>query len=1323
MFTASAFFTVETGELTIVGDAADNTIVVSRDPAGVIRVNGGGIQVLGEIPTVANTVRMRISGQAGNDILSLDEANGTLPPVEISGGAGNDTLIGGSGADILTGGSGDDQVFGNAGNDRSIWSSGDGSDLIEGGAGVDTIEINGGDAGEAFLATSVDDRILFERIDPSPFSLDIGASENLIVNMNGGNDTFAADGNLSGLFVDGGAGNDTIIGGAGNDRLVGGDGNDFIDGNAGNDMVFLDAGDDTFRWDLGDASDVVDGGAGNDRMLFNGSNTSEGIDVTANGERVLFFRNLGSINMDLNEVERVDFNALGGADTITVGDLSGTDLTELNINLKAGEGGGDLLTDSVIVNATGREDNVEVTGTGSFYSVLGLPTVINVGNSEGALDHLVVQLGDGNDTFSAEALAAGVAILSVDGGAGDDFVLGSQGPDTFIWNPGDGSDTVEGQAGQDTLQFKGSDLAENFDLSANGNRVRFLRAVENAADVSIDLHGVEQIDLSAQGGTDTITVNDLSPTDLVALNLDLDSALGTGFGDNASDSIIINGTAGDDAIQIASFGARVAIGGVFPFVNITGEDGLDTLTVNTLSGDDGVDAANLSATNASQFVRLTINGGTGNDTIGGSQGFDTFVWNSGDGNDTIEGGPGEDSIVINGSNAPESFAFSASGNRVRLAHDLDAAAIDFGNVEILTVNPLAGADNVTVDNLTGTAVTRINLNLSGTEGGAAGDGHGDSIVINGTSDADLIPVQGTAAGILVNGGFASQHGLPYFTFIRSVEPTDALRINGGGGDDTIDAVTLETPVIFTADGGAGNDQLKGSSHDDLLIGGDGDDFIDGNQGVDIGLLGAGRDTFLWDPGDGSDVVEGQEGSDKLVFNGADAAEIIEITTIGNRVSFHRDPGNITMELNGIEEADFNALGGADNITINDLFATDLSVVNLDLRNANGGGDGQADTIVVNGTNGGDELEIASFGNGTGIGLAGSLFPFVNITDAEGTNDRLTVNTFNGDDSLIVDTGVSTSLGVTQLIYNAGSGANTLSLTGSNARIDSTATGGTLDTAVHAGVHLSTNRLMQNSLALEGNSEVTLLAGGDTSRLTSLAIGTGARLDLTDNALVIDYTGTSPEAEVRQKILAGRGGSGLGKSWTGTGITSSAAAEANAIEPELRSVGYAENSELPLGAQTTFRGLPVDNTSVLLAFTRTGDANLDGVVNNDDATILGATFAPGVANPAWALGDFDYDGFVANDDVTLLGAFFNPSAEPLLTEEQGITATEPPPALPNSKSRAIDSGTQRLNDHGHLIDLLAESILSNQRGREVDLAHVPFVAERQSATADSIWASW
>jgi hypothetical protein len=95
---------------------------------------------------------------------------------------------------------------------------------------------------------------------------------------------------------------------------------------------------------------------------------------------------------------------------------------------------------------------------------------------------------------------------------------------------------------------------------------------------------------------------------------------------------------------------------------------------------------------------------------------------------------------------------------------------------------------------------------------------------------------------------------------------------------------------------------------------------------------------------------------------------------------------------------------------------------------------------------------------------------------------------------------------------------------------------------------------------------------------------------------------------------------------------------------------------------------VDSTAVLIAFTRTGDANLDGVVNDDDVTIIGATYAPGVPQPSWALGDFDYNGFVDDDDVTLLGAFYDPSAAPI---------GGAPPASTSLVSAAPEPGTVAL----------------------------------------------
>ena len=103
------------------------------------------------------------------------------------------------------------------------------------------------------------------------------------------------------------------------------------------------------------------------------------------------------------------------------------------------------------------------------------------------------------------------------------------------------------------------------------------------------------------------------------------------------------------------------------------------------------------------------------------------------------------------------------------------------------------------------------------------------------------------------------------------------------------------------------------------------------------MLGAGNDTFVWNPGDGSDTVEGQAGTDTLQFNGANVNENIDISANGSRVRLFRDVANVTMDLNGVENIKFDALGGADTITVNDLTGTDVKQVNLDLGGSDGAG--------------------------------------------------------------------------------------------------------------------------------------------------------------------------------------------------------------------------------------------------------------------------------------------------------------------------------------------------------------------------------------------------
>jgi Ca2+-binding RTX toxin-like protein len=906
----TASFTPSAGVLSVLGDSLNNTIVVSRDAAGRILVNGGAVAVTGGTPTVANTALIQVFGQAGNDQISLDETNGALPAANLFGGdgndiltggsgndmlfgqagndtllgkGGNDSLFGGDGNDVLTGGTGDDQVFGQAGDDRMIWNPGDGTDLNEGGDGNDTVEVNGGNASENFTITPNGSRVRFDRVDPAPFTIDIGTTENLTLNANGGDDVITASNGLAALIsltLDGGAGNDTITGGDGNDRLIGGDGNDVITGGRGNDVVLMGAGNDTFIWNPGDGSDTVDGQGGTDTLQFNGANVNENMTLSANGSRARLFRDVGNVTMDLNGIEQVNIAAKGGADTLTVNDLTGTNVTNVNIDLAGtpGSGTGDGAADTVIVNGTAHADAIQIAGSGTSFTVTGLKATVAVQGSEGALDGLVVNALGGNDVVSAAGLPAGIVGLTVDGGAGNDSITGSAGNDlllggdgndfivggrgddialmgagndTFVWNPGDGSDTVEGQGGTDTLQFNGANIAERIDLSANGSRLRFSRDVAN---ITMDVNGVERVNFAALGGADTITVNDLTGTGVTDVNLDLAGTLGGTAGDNAADTVVVNGTAGADNIAIAGSGSSVVVSGLAATVHVRhAEAANDSLQVNGLGGDDTINASTLNA----GVIALTLNGGDGNDLLVGSAGNDlivggrgndvalmgagddTFVWNPGDGSDTVEGQGGTDTLQFNGANVAERMDLSANGSRARLFRDVGNVTMDFNGVETVNIAALGGADTITVNDLTGTSVKQVNIDLAATPGSGTGDGAADTVIVNGTAGSDVISVAGSTGSADVVGLAARVH------IVGAEAANDRLQINAGAGDDVVDASALAAGILqFLADGGDGNDVLIGSAGNDTLLGGAGDDVLIGGPGQDVLDGGPGNNILL-----------------------------------------------------------------------------------------------------------------------------------------------------------------------------------------------------------------------------------------------------------------------------------------------------------------------------------------------------------------------------------------------------------------------------------------------------------------------------------------------
>ena len=259
---------------------------------------------------------------------------------------------------------------------------------------------------------------------------------------------------------------------------------------------------------------------------------------------------------------------------------------------------------------------------------------------------------------------------------------------------------------------------------------------------------------------------------------------------------------------------------------------------------------------------------------------------------------------------------------------------------------LGGADNIVVGDLSGTDVTNVALDLSGPAGG--GDGAADTVTVNATQGDEVFAVSGDAVGGV---HVTALHTQVDILFAEAAN--DRLVINGLGGRDVIDATNLAADVIqLTMNGGLGNDVFLGSQGDDLINGGDGND---------VAFMAAGDDTFVWNPGDDNDIIEGQAGFDTMLFNGANVAENIDISANGGRALFTRDIANVIMDLNDTESITFNALGGADNIVVNDLSGTDVSEINLNLAAAGGAGDGAADTIVINATNGDDVIIVIGDG--------------------------------------------------------------------------------------------------------------------------------------------------------------------------------------------------------------------------------------------------------------------------------------------------------------------------------------------------------------------------
>ncbi len=740
-----------------------------------------------------------VAGGAGDDALTGDDGIDTLAGDDgndaLSGGAGNDALTGGRGADVLVGGSGTNRLDGGAGDDTivqapAVYGGGVGDKII-GGVDADTLEVIGTPSDDAIgVRQTGTDRFVvsFKAPDESveaEIAIAIGADvERLAVNGGDGNDTITGDAKSTRkLVLDGGEGDDTLRAGGGADTLLGGAGRDRLFGGAGTNDLQGEEGDDTLDGGLG--SDNLGGGAGNDTLSGGG-----GHDVMSGGS---------------------------GNDTLVAGPgVYGV--------IASGDDGDDTLVggDGVDVLFGGNGDDLALGGP--------------------RLD--VIDGGAGNDRLAGET--------------GRDFIFGGDGNDTLrafdatVWRQAAGLPAAAADLPADWLTQYGTFLEAETEVF---NRLKALDAKERAGGLT-EAEREEQQRLS-----DHLVVLNLDEIDVVEyqhVQVDVlwggaggDTLTGSPYADiligdtgddrfehtagndtvqggdddprsidDGNDLYVVSGTAGADKLVVrydaAADQVYVEVNGVGTRVSLPG---IEVAGVNALAGHDRltIDFQQKAA------MKVSANGGDGNDHLDASTSQAAVQLYGDDGNDTLIGGMSDDILVGGGGN--DTLTGGAEYDRLYGGEGHDRLYGGTGN-----------------DVLKGEAGDDV------AEGGEGND-----------------YVAGYAGDDLLSGGDGNDT-------LTGGEGHD--RVNGDRGDDVVE-------------GDVGEDTLTGGEGNDRLNGGDGNDFLDGNEGVDAISGGGGSDTLNYSEDahkangvyESRDSYDGGTGTDRLrVELGAE-----QLVTVFNRV--------------------------------------------------------------------------------------------------------------------------------------------------------------------------------------------------------------------------------------------------------------------------------------------------------------------------------------------------------------------------------------------------------------------------------------------------------
>lgn len=285
---------------------------------------------------------------------------------------------------------------------------------------------------------------------------------------------------------------------------------------------------------------------------------------------------------------------------------------------------------------------------------------------------------------------------------------------------------------------------------------------------------------------------------------------------------------------------------------------------------------------------------------------------------------------------------------------------------------------------------------------------------------------------------------------------------------------------------------------------------------------------------------------------------------------------------------------------------------------------------------------------------------------------------DGNDSLTIDASNGLPLGSIPLTFDSGNlGTDTLAVIGT-AGADAVTFN---STSLTLGSTISVRSVETRTFDGGGTDALTVndvtVALTSNQKLSSLTLNASATLDLKDRRLVIDYTpGNSPLASITGSIVAGRAGG----NWNQPGIVTSQTLAK--LPSQLATLGVVEASGVVnFGASTTavWRGETVDQSSVLVAYTFAGDANLDGAINGDDYFAIDVGFSSHAHS--YFNGDFNYDGHIDADDYFLIDSSYNKpppvlASAPAAFQTSELPRNEASPAKTSTFRRLIEGEQMR-----------------------------------------------